>query len=146
MKYSEQQIQDIADNLPAAYEATNGNFAATAERLGLSRGQLSGIVSKYPDVQVQFKESSDKLLDRVESMLHEIALNPQDWRGINVSSAIFLLKSKRREVYGDRQTIEVQDSGYAAGAKQEREEESERPSLTVLGGGRGGTPQTDGRT
>jgi len=135
--YSDQEITAIKDRLPQLIFDNRGNWTVIAETLGLPRQALVGLVAKRPELQDARQEGDERLADAIEAQLCTVALDPKEWRGINVTSQIFALKALRGARWNPPNKVELDDSGY----RQPDEEERERDTgarLTVVNGTRGG--------
>ena len=95
----------IADIEPLVTEY-NGNIAAIARRLGVSRGTIHNRIDESPTLRTAIDDARETMLDNVESALYREVLNN------NVTAMIFWLKTQgKRRGWVERQEVTGADGG-----------------------------------
>ena len=93
----------IADIEPLVTEY-NGNIAAIARRLGVSRGTIHNRMDDSPTLRTAIDDARETMIDNVESALYREVLNG------NVTAMIFWLKTQgKRRGWAARQEISGPD-------------------------------------
>ena len=133
-KYTGAELTAIADKLPELVYEHRGSLVDIAQELGLPRQALVALQTNYPAIAAALKEGDELIADRVGRQLLDVALNPADWRGINVTSQIFSLKALRGSKWNPPNKVELDDSGYRQPAEEEKESDT-GARLTVVNGG-----------
>ena len=131
-KYSDEQLRNIETRIADVYLENYGHLASTAKAFDLSRQQLAGLIATHPRIQAAYQTADAQLTDDIEAATLKHALNPKG--GVNFTPSIFMLKTRRRERYGDRQTIDVNETGYSAAINSERKPASsdDTASLSIV--------------
>ena len=84
----------------------NGNIAAIARRLGVSRGTIHNRINESPTLRTAIDDAHEALVDNVESALYREVLNG------NVTAMIFWLKTQgKRRGWVERTEIAGVDGG-----------------------------------
>jgi hypothetical protein len=89
-----------------ALRETGGLLALAARKLGLTYQAVHKRVNESPRLQALVKQCREELADTAEAKLKQAVLNGESWAVDKV------LKSLRREIYGDK----VQHTGEGGGA------------------------------
>jgi hypothetical protein len=133
-KYTSQELATIVAKLPELILEHRGSLIDVATSLGMPRRSLIALRTSYPAVEDAIKEGDELLADKVERQLLEVALDPKEWRGINVTAGIFSLKALRGARWNPPSKVELDDSGYRQPAEEEKERDT-GARLTVVNGG-----------
>ena len=133
-KFTDAELTAIAAKLPALIFECKGSWTAVADKLDMPRQSLVNLVTNYPALQAAAKEGDERLADAVEATLLEVATDPKEWRGINVTAGIFSLKALRGARWNPPSKVELDDSGYRPPAEEEKERDT-GARLTVVNGG-----------
>jgi phage terminase small subunit len=80
------------------------NFSKSAYLAGVSRNTVVRQLEINEPLKKAYQEIEEMHLDRYEEVLHNLADKEQS---ISITPAIFNLKSKRREIYGDKAELEI---------------------------------------
>jgi len=130
-KYDQALIDKLTKTLESVYVKQWGNLTATAQRYGLTRGQLQGIMSNYPAVHDAYKAGDETLVDMCVATFYRAAT--ATIRGVNTQATGRILQAKRPDEWTPVQKVE-QVNGYAKpGAEEEGSDAAGR--LTLVNGG-----------
>lgn len=91
----------------AAIQSSQGLIAGAARRLGVPRRTLQGWIAARPDLQAEVSDQRETLLDRLEGVAFNRAIEEQDGEMTR-----YLLRTVgRARGYGDRTEITGADGG-----------------------------------
>jgi hypothetical protein len=130
-------IQEIVETIYQRTVDFRMNLSSLASSYGIKRPALVGILSRYPDAQVEYQRGRDHVLDAVEEQLVMGSTNPRG--GTSYSAAIFTAKALRG--WQDRAKIEVAREGYQRVA-EDADDDAWAPRVVEAmsaGGGSDGT-------
>ena len=144
-KYTDKQLRNIADGLEDALLEEWGNVTAAAKRLGLTRGQLMGLVSNHSRIASAYKAAWEMLVDKCQAAWFRAGSGSE--KGINTQATGRILQAQRPDDWNPVQRVE-DVTGYAKpGAKREAGEDDDggtaAPRLTLVANG-GAPPGKDG--
>ena len=87
-------------------EPMNGNIAAIARKLGVSRGTVYNRISESTTLQQMLEDARETMVDNAESMLYKKVLDG------DMTALIFFLKTQgKQRGYTQRQEISGPDGG-----------------------------------
>jgi len=104
MAYTDSERAELFAKFLAEF-AKCGVRGLAADRVGLRRHTMRDWIEKYPKFKEKFEEIQERFVDGLETVAIERAKEKSD------SLLMFLLKAKRREDYGDRSQVDVNQQG-----------------------------------
>ena len=133
----------IASKLQEVYVQCHGNLTEIARTVGLSRQALTRLRGQSRPVEEALQRGAAELADIIGAKICAIAADPSksQHRGVNLTGAIYYLKSHRPEEWSDRQTVVIESTGYAQDEAQELP--ARQAMMSVVNGGKepdGGAP------
>jgi len=125
----------VATKLQGLYVQCHGNLTEIARNVGLSRQDLAKLRGQSKPVEEALQRGAAELADIIGAKICAIAANPSksEHRGVNLTGAIYYLKSHRPEEWSDRQTVVIEREGYSA--KEEQTAPTRQAVMSVINGG-----------